>query len=85
MRNDLIETEQIEKYLHHQLSDEEKLQFETRRLADPDLYEKTEIQKQIHKLVRIFSRRQQRNKLEAIYQQLVHEHSFAQELKTIFA
>ncbi len=85
MRNNLTETEQIEKYLFDHLSDAEKLQFETRRLADADLYEKTEMQKQVHKIIRIFSRRQQRNKLESIYQQLLQEPSFTQQLKTIFA
>jgi hypothetical protein len=85
MRNDLFEIEQIEKYLSHQLSDEEKQQFETRMLIDSVLYEKVESQKSFYKLIRIFSRKKQRNKLELIYQRLLHEPSFAQLLKNIFA
>lgn len=85
MRNDLIEIEQIEKYLLQQLSNEEKRRFETRMLVEPTLYENTEAQKHVYKLIRIFSRRQQRNKLEFIYQQLLREASFAQQLKNIFA
>lgn len=85
MRNDLIEVEEIEKYLSHQVSSEIKSQFETRMLIDDSLFEKVEAQKNVHKLIRIFSRRQQRKKLELIYQQLLGEPSFAQQLKNIFA
>lgn len=85
MRNNLIEVEQIEQYLSHQMSEEKKSQFETNMLLDGTLFEKVETQKQVHKLIRIFSRRQQRNKLKLIYQQLLHEPSFAQQLKNIFA
>ena len=85
MRNDLIETEKIEKYLWHQLSDEDKLHFENSMIIDPSLADKVEAQKYVHRLIRIFSRRQQRNKLECIYQQLLQETSFAQQLKNIFA
>jgi hypothetical protein len=85
MRNELTETEQIEEYLSHQMSGEKKAQFETRMLLDGALFEKVEAQKHVHKLIRIFSRRQQRNKLELIYQQLLREPSFAQQLKNIFA
>ena len=85
MRNDLIEIEQIEKYLSDQMSSETKSQFETVMLFDGSLVEKVEAQKQVHKLIRIFSRKQQRNKLELIYQQLLREPSFAQQLKNIFA
>ncbi len=85
MRNDLIEIEQIEKYLSHQMSGEKKEQFETRMLLDGSLFEKVEAQRHVHKLIRIFSRRQQRNRLELIYQQLLLESSFVQQLKNIFA
>jgi predicted transcriptional regulator len=85
MRNDLIEIEQIEKYLSNLLDKEEESQFEIRMLIDSTLYENVESQKKVHKLVRVFSRRQQKNKLELIYQQLLHEPSFSQQLKNIFA
>jgi len=85
MRNDLIEIEQIEKYLSQQLNDDEKLRFEARMIIDTSFTEKVEAQKQVHKFVRIFSRRQQRSKLEIIYRQLLHETQFAEQLKNIFA
>ena len=84
MRNDLIETEKIEKYLWHQLSDEDKLHFENNMIIDPSFADQVEMQKYVHRLICIYSRRQQRNKLECIYQQLLQETSFAQRLKTIF-
>ncbi|ANH81445.1 hypothetical protein A8C56_11050 [Niabella ginsenosidivorans] len=67
------------------MSGEKKSQFETRMLLDGSLFEKVAAQRQVHKLIRIFSRRQQRNKLELIYQQLLREPSFVQQLKNIFA
>ena len=85
MRSSLIEIEQIEKYLSNQLSDDEKHQFEARTIIDTSFAEKVEAQKQVHKLIRIFSRRQQRSKLEIIYRQLLHETQFAEQLKNIFA
>jgi len=85
MRNDLIEVEQIEKYLSNEMSGEKKSEFETAMLVDDSLFEKVEAQRHVHKLIRIFSRRQQRNKLELIYQQLLREPSFVQQLKHIFA
>lgn len=85
MRNDLIEVEQIEKYLSNQMSSDKKSEFETCMLLDSSLFEKVEAQRHVHKLIRIFSRRQQRNKLELIYQQLLREPSFVQQLKNTFA
>ena len=85
MRNDLIEVEQIEQYLSNEMSGEKKSEFETAMLVDDSLFEKVEAQRHVHKLIRIFSRRQQRNKLELIYQQLLREPSFVQQLKHIFA
>jgi len=85
MRKELFETEQIEKYLLHQLSKEEKQQFETNMLRNPLLADKVDAQLRVYQLIRIFSRRQERNRLEMIYRRLLQETSFAQQLKNIFA
>jgi hypothetical protein len=81
MRKELIETEAIEKYLLHRLNEEERKQFEINRLLDPALTDKTEAQAGVYKLIRLFWRKQTRKRLELIYQQLLQESSFVQQLR----
>lgn len=81
MRKELIETEAIEKYLLHRLNEDERKQFEINKLLDPALADKTEAQAGVYRLVRLFWRKQTRKSLELIYQQLLQESSFVQQLR----
>jgi hypothetical protein len=81
MRKELIETETIENYLLHRLNEDERKQFEINRLLDPTMADKTEAQEGVYKLVRLFWRKQTRKSLELIYQQLLQESSFVQQLQ----
>ena len=81
MRKELIETETIENYLLHRFNEDERKQFEINRLLDPELSDKTEAQSGVYKLVRLFWRKQTRKSLELIYQQLLQESSFVQQLQ----
>ncbi len=81
MRNEFIETEEIEKYLLRRLNADEQKQFELNMLLDPSLAEKTEAQAGVHKIVRRFWRMQTRKSLEHIFQQLLQETSFEQQLQ----
>jgi hypothetical protein len=80
MRKELIETEEIENYLLCRLKADEQKRFEVNMLLDPSLAEKTEAQAGVYKLVRRFWRKQTRNRLELIYQQLLQEPAFAKQL-----
>jgi hypothetical protein len=81
MRKALIETEAIENFLLHRLNADERKQFEINKLLDPALADKTEAQSRVYKLVRLFWRKQTRKRLELVYQQLLQESSFVQQLR----
>jgi hypothetical protein len=80
MRKELIETEEIENYLLHRLNADEQKLFEVNMLLDPSLADKVEAQAGVYNLVRRFWRKQTRNRLELIYQQLLQEAAFAKQL-----
>jgi hypothetical protein len=81
MKKEFIETDEIEKYLLRHLDADERKLFEVNMLLDPSLAEKTEAQAGVYKLVRRFWRRQTRKQLALIYQQLLQEASFVQQLQ----
>ena len=85
MRKELFETMQIDHYLLGALSADEKTLVDAMRIIDPAFSEKVENQKRVHRLVRLFARRQEKRKLENIYARLVNETSFKQALKKIFS
>lgn len=84
MRSDLNEIARIDQYLFRQLSEEERKRFEARLLMSDALAEKVAAQRLAHRLIRLYSRNKEREKVEGIYQQLLEEPAFAHQLKTIF-
>ncbi len=84
MRSDLNEIAQIDQYLLRQFSEEEGKHFEAQLLINNALAEKVEAQRLAHRLIRLYSRRKERDKIEGIYRQLLEEPAFAHQLKTIF-
>jgi len=85
MRSDLNEIAQIDQYLFRQFSEEEGRRFEARLLMSNALAEKVEAQRLAHRLIRLYSRKKERNKIEEIYRQLLEEPAFAHQLKNIFS
>ncbi len=84
MRSDLNEIAGIDQYLFHQFSEAEGKRFEAQLLMNDALAEKVEAQRLAHRLIRLYSRRKERARIEAIYRQLLEEPAFAHQLKTIF-
>jgi len=84
MRSELNEIAQIDQYLFHQFSEEEGKCFEAQLLMNDALAEKVEAQRMAHRLIRLYSRKKERGRIEGIYQQLLEEPAFADQLKTIF-
>lgn len=84
MRIDLNEIAQIDQYLFHQFSEEEGKRFEAQLLINDALAEKVEAQRLAHRLIRLYSRKKERGRIERIYRQLLEEPAFAHQLKTIF-
>lgn len=85
MRPALVEIETIDKYILHQMGAEDKLVFEAKILLNEELSRAVVAQRKTHKLLRLFWRKQQRDKLEIIYQQLLQEKTFLNGLKAIFS
>jgi hypothetical protein len=84
MRSDLNEIAWIDQYLFRQFSEEEGKRFEARLLMNDALAEKVEAQRLVHRLIRLYSRKKERGRIESIYRQLLEEPAFADQLKTIF-
>ena len=84
MRSDLNEIAQIDQYLFCQFSEEEGKRFEAQLLMNDALAEKVDAQRLAHRLIRLYSRKKERDRIERIYRQLLQEPVFAHQLKTIF-
>lgn len=85
MRSDLNEIARIDQYLFRQFSEEEETHFESQLLINDALAEKVEVQRMAHRLIRLYSRKKERGRIEGIYRQLLEEPAFAHQLKTIFS
>ncbi|MDB5011484.1 MAG: hypothetical protein JWQ06_2273 [Mucilaginibacter sp.] len=81
------EIEQIEAYLHRSADTGSKLVFEARLLLEPELQEKTAWQQKAYEFIHRYGRRQLKQEIEAVHQQLFAspEHaSFSQKIRLLF-
>jgi DNA-binding transcriptional regulator YbjK len=85
MRTELDEARQIDQYLFRQLNQDDTREFETRLLLNETLAAKVDAQRTAHRLIRLYARTQERNRLQEIYRNLLTEKNFADQLKNIFA
>jgi len=85
MRNELNETRLIDEYLFGQLNEEERRSFDAHLLCNEAFAEKVDRQRSTHRLIRLFARKIQRRRLEAIHRTLLTEPEFAHYIKNIFA
>lgn len=83
MRSDLNEVYLIDQYLLGRLSKEEEQVFEANLLLDETIAEKLEAQRTAHRLIRRYARKEERRRLEEIYQLLLNEPDFVHQIKTI--
>ena len=83
MRSELNEVYLIDQYLLGRLSKEEKQVFEANLLLDEVIAEKLEAQRTAHRLIRRYARKEERRRLEKIYQLLLDEPDFAHQIKII--
>ena len=83
MRSELNEPYLIDQYLLGRLSKEEEQVFEADLLLDEAIAEKLEAQRTAHRLIRRYARKEERRRLEEIYQLLLNEPDFAHQIKII--
>ena len=87
MRTSLIETEQIEAHLLRLSEPGDALVFEARLLLEPELKDKLDWQQKTYTIVRQYGRRQLKQEIEAVHQQLFNrpEHAgFRQKIMRLF-
>jgi hypothetical protein len=70
MMTSYTDTQQIERYLHRQLSTGELLLFEARMLTSVTLRTNVRAQQRVYDLVRLYQRKQVLQQAEAIHRQL---------------
>jgi hypothetical protein len=83
MRSELNEIYLIDQYLLGQLSEEDERVFEANLLLDEVIAEKLEAQRTVHRLIRRYARKEERRRLEEMYQLLLDEPDFSHQIKTI--
>lgn len=83
MRSELNEVYLIDQYLLGRLSKEDEQVFEANLLLDEAIAEKLEAQRTAHRLIRRYARKEERRRLEEIYQLLMDEPDFAHQIKNI--
>jgi hypothetical protein len=83
MRSELNEVYLIDQYLLGRLSKEDEQVFEANLLLDEAIAEKLEAQRTAHRLIRRYARKEERWRLEEIYQLLLDEPDFAHQIKNI--
>lgn len=83
MRSELTELALIDNYLFHQLDQQQTQLVETKVLINEAFAEKVEAQRTAHRLIRLYGRNAQRNRLEDIYQLLLNEPDFANQVKSL--
>jgi hypothetical protein len=84
MRSELNDVRLIDDFLFRRLNDEEARTVEVRLLLDDAFALDVAAQRTAHRLVRLYGRREDRRRLDAIYRQLLADINFAHRLKTIF-
>ncbi|NML36165.1 hypothetical protein HHL17_03045 [Chitinophaga sp. G-6-1-13] len=84
MRKQLCEIRDIEQYLEQQQDPADQRVFEVRVLTSPDLAEKVSYQQKIVQLVRWLARRNKRQQLDKLYQQLMTDETYRQKITSIF-
>ena len=83
MRSELNELALIDNYLLHQLDAEETKDVETNMCVNAIFAEKVDTQRIAHRLIRLFSRKEERSRMEKIYQLLLTEKAFSDQIKAL--
>jgi hypothetical protein len=67
------------------MDEPDRLLFEAKMIIDPQLKINAVYQKKTYAIIRWFARKQQRIRLESVYNRVMNDKKFAAEIKTIFS
>ena len=84
MRKQLLEIQEAERYLLHEMSMADRLVFQARMIISPELREHVKQQKKTLQIIKQLAREQKRAELEGIYTKLMADKHFAAQLRNIF-
>lgn len=84
MRTSLLELEQMDRYLLQQLDASEQMLFEAKLILDPELHGNLRVHRKVHALIRWFARSQQKERLQRLHEQLMHDTKFRDQVNAFF-
>ena len=84
MRKQLHEIEGIERYIFNTLSEPDRLLFEVKMIANPELKANMLAQHQTYSLIRLFGRKKKKEQLEAMHFRIMEDKKFSAEITSIF-
>lgn len=84
MRKPLHDIQETEHYLMNRMDEPDRLLFEAKMIIDPQLKINAAYQRKTYTVIRWFARRQQKIRLESLYNRVMNDKSFAAKINTIF-
>jgi hypothetical protein len=88
MKTSLIETKQLDEYLHGMADEQDIAVLETRLILEPQLQEKLKWQKLSYHLVQLYGRQKLKAEIERVHQKLFSQplhSSFRKKIYSIFS
>jgi hypothetical protein len=85
MRKPLHDIEQTEQYLLNRMDDPDRMLFEAKMIIDPQLKNNAVYQRKTYAIVRWFARKQEKIRLDSIYNNLMRDKNFAAKINSIFS
>jgi hypothetical protein len=85
MRKQLLELQEIDQYLFHDMSGADRLVFQARMISQPDLKEKVRLQQKAHAFLRWFGRKEKKEQLTSIYNRLMIDAGFSASIRSVFS
>lgn len=84
MRKQLVEIQEIDQYLLHEMTGAARLVFQARMLVAPALREKVRYQQKALQLIVWLAREKKRTQLDTVFQRLMKDDVFNQSITSIF-
>jgi hypothetical protein len=84
MKTSLSEIKQIDDHIMDQLRDGDKLVFDARIIIDPVLRFNIKMHQKLYALAKAYGRRSMRKEISIVEENVFLDHSFREEIKTVF-
>jgi hypothetical protein len=85
MRKPLHDIQETELYLLNRMDAPDRLLFEAKMIVDPQLKINAVYQRKTYAIIRWFARRQQKNRLNSVYDSVMSDKKFSAKINSIFS